>query len=193
MNGLISEGVSPYAVTNYAEAESLQAFKAGDAALMRNWPYAWAELQKDDSAVKGNVGISLMVAQLGERPGATLGSWGLSLMRQSQHKEAAVEAIRYLTSEDAQRQRFLNNGYTPIQADLFNDPEMLKASPVLPDLLMALNHAVVRPPTPLYAQLSDVVQRELNGLFTAAGSADEAMATSQQRSQTLLRAAGATP
>ncbi len=64
---------------------------------------------------------------------------------------------------------------------------------VLPDLLVALNHAVVRPPTPLYAQLSDVVQRELNGLFTAAGSADEAMATSQQRSQTLLRAAGATP
>ena len=114
-------------------------------------------------------------------------------MRQSQHKEAAVEAIRYLTSEAAQRQRFLNNGYTPIQADLFNDPEMLKASPVLPDLLKALNHAVVRPPTPLYAQLSDVVQRELNGLFTAAGSADEAMATSQQRSQTLLRAAGATP
>lgn len=193
LNGLISEGVSPYAVTNYAEAESLQAFKAGDAALMRNWPYAWAELQKDDSAVKGNVGISLMVAQPGESPGATLGSWGLSLMRQSQHKEAAVEAIRYLTSEGAQRQRFLNNGYTPIQADLFNDPEMLKASPVLPDLLVALNHAVVRPPTPLYAQLSDVVQRELNGLFTAAGSADEAMATSQQRSQTLLRAAGATP
>ena len=48
--------------------------QGGDAALMRNWPYAWAELQKDDSAVKG-VGISLMVAQPGERPGATLGSW----------------------------------------------------------------------------------------------------------------------
>ena len=193
LNDLIRQGVSPYAVTNYAEAESLQAFKAGDAALMRNWPYAWAELQKDDSNVKGKVGISLMVAQPGERPGATLGSWGLSLMRQSQHQEAAVEAIRYLTSEAAQRARFLNNGYTPIQADLFNDPEMLNSSPVLPELLVALNHAVVRPPTPLYAQLSDVVQRELNGLFTDAGSADEAMATSQQRSQTLLRAAGATP
>ena len=63
LNDLIIEGVSPYAVTNYAEAESLQVFKAGDAALMRNWPYAWAELQKDDSTVKGNVGISLMVAR----------------------------------------------------------------------------------------------------------------------------------
>ena len=193
MNDLINEGISPYAVTNYAESESLQAFKSGDAALMRNWPYAWAELQKDDSNVKGNVGISLMVAQPGERPGATLGSWGLSLMRQSPHQEAAVEAIRYLTNEASQRTRFLNNGYSPTQANLFSDPEMLKSSPVLPELEVALNHAVVRPPTPLYAQLSDVVQRELNGLFTETGSADEAMATSQQRSQTLLRAAGATP
>ena len=193
LNDLINEGISPYAVTNYAESESLQAFKSGDAALMRNWPYAWAELQKDDSNVKGNVGISLMVAQPGERPGATLGSWGLSLMRQSPHQEAAVEAIRYLTNEASQRTRFLNNGYSPTQANLFSDPEMLKSSPVLPELEVALNHAVVRPPTPLYAQLSDVVQRELNGLFTETGSADEAMATSQQRSQTLLRAAGATP
>ena len=193
MNDLISEGVSPYAVTNYAEAESLQAFKAGDAALMRNWPYAWAELQKEDSAVKGKVGVSLMVAKPGERPGATLGSWGLSLMRQSPHKQAAVEAIRYLTSEASQRSRFLNNGYTPTQADLFGDPQMLRASSVLPELLVALNHAVVRPPTPLYAQLSDVVQRELNGLFTEDGSAQDAMGISQQRSQTLLRAAGAKP
>ncbi|MCB4395021.1 ABC transporter substrate-binding protein [Synechococcus sp. HB1133] len=193
LNDLINEGISPYAVTNYAESESLQAFKSGDAALMRNWPYAWAELQKDDSNVKGNVGISLMVAQPGERPGATLGSWGLSLMRQSPHQEAAVEAIRYLTNEASQRARFLNNGYSPTQANLFSDPEMLKSSPVLPELQLALNNAVVRPPTPLYAQLSDVVQRELNGLFTETGSADEAMATSQQRSQTLLRAAGATP
>ena len=62
LQSLITKGISPYAVTNYAESESLQAFKAGDAALMRNWPYAWAELQKDDSNVRGNVGISLMVA-----------------------------------------------------------------------------------------------------------------------------------
>ena len=193
LNDLISDGVSPYAVTNYAESESLQAFKAGDAALMRNWPYAWTELQKDDSTVKDKVGISLMVAQPGERPGATLGSWGLSLMRQSPHKQAAVEAIRFLTSERSQRSRFLNNGYTPTQADLFSDPEMVKASPVLPELRVALNHAVVRPPTPLYAQLSDVLQRELNGLFTEDGSAQNAMTVTQQRSQTLLRAAGAKP
>ena len=190
---LINSGISPKAVTNFAEPESLQAFKAGDAAFMRNWPYAYAELQKPDSAVRGRVAVTTMVSQSGEQPTATLGSWGLSLLNDSPHKSSAVEAIRYLTSEAAQRERFLNQGYTPTSAVLFADPELVAVSPVLPDIGRALSVAVPRPPSPLYAQLSDVVQRELNGLFTDAGSPDEAMATSQQRSQTLLRAAGATP
>lgn len=191
LQSLITKGISPYAVTNYAESESLQAFKAGDAALMRNWPYAWAELQKDDSNVRGNVGISLMVAQPGEAPAATLGSWGLSLMHQSTHQAAAVEAIRYLTSEAAQRQRFLDFGYSPTASDLFRDPEMLAASEVLPELERALNHAVARPPTPLYAQLSDILQRELNGLLTEGGTAQLTMQRTETRGETLLRAAGA--
>ena len=72
---------------------------------MRNWPYAWAELQKPESNVRGNVGIALMVAEPDQSPAATVGSWGLSLLKQSPHREAAIEAIRYLTSEAAQRER----------------------------------------------------------------------------------------
>ena len=97
-------------MTNFAEPESLQAFKAGDAAFMRNWPYAYAELQKSDSAVRGHVAVTTMVAENGEQPTATLGSWGLSVLSDSSHKTSAVEAIRYLTSDAAQRERFLEPG-----------------------------------------------------------------------------------
>ena len=112
-------------------------------------------------------------------------------MHQSNHQAAAVEAIRYLTSEAAQRQRFLDFGYSPTASDLFRDPEMLAASEVLPELERALNHAVARPPTPLYAQLSDILQRELNGLLTEGGTAQQTMQRTETRGETLLRAAGA--
>ena len=95
LQSLIDQGVSPKAVTNYAEPEALQSFKVGDAAFMRNWPYAWAELQKTDSAVKGNVGITTMVAKPGHST-ATLGSWGLTVLKGSSHIEASIEAIRFL-------------------------------------------------------------------------------------------------
>ena len=190
MQQLISEGTSPLAVSNYAEPESLQAFKAGDAALMRNWPYAWAELQSDSSAVKGRVGVTTMVAEPGASPAATLGSWGFSLLRGSQHQQATAEAIRALTSSQAQRDRFLQQGYTPTDASLFEDPELLEASPVLPQLKEALAIAVPRPITPLYAQMSDLLQRQLSGVLTEKRDPDQAMNQLQGATITLLRSAG---
>ena len=190
MQQLISEGTSPLAVSNYAEPESLQAFKAGDAALMRNWPYAWAELQSDSSAVKGRIGVTTMVAEPGASPAATLGSWGFSLLRGSQHQQSTAEAIRALTSSQAQRDRFLQQGYTPTEASLFEDPELLEASPVLTQLKEALAIAVPRPITPLYAQMSDLLQRQLSGVLTEKRDPDQAMEQLQGATITLLRSAG---
>ncbi len=190
MHSLIRDGISPKAVTNFSEPESLQSFKAGDSAFMRNWPYAWAELQKQDSAVRGNVGVTTMVALPGEQGRATLGSWGLSLLHHSKHKEAAVQAIRYLTSEAAQKERFLKDGYTPTSSNLFHDPELIAVSAVLPQIRKALSLAIERPPTPLYAQLSDVLQRRLSAVLTNEQSVDRAMEQAQSNSDVILQSAG---
>ena len=168
----------------------LQVFKAGDAALMRNWPYAWAELQAPGSAVQGRVGVTTMVAEPGLIPAATLGSWGLSILRGTQHPEATAEAIRYITSTEAQRDRFLGQGYTPTATSLFQDPELLAVAPVLPELAGALDHAVARPSTPLYAQMSDLLQRQLSGILTGTVPVKDGMAQAQDATLTLMRAAG---
>ena len=190
MERLISSGVSPRAVTNYSEPETLQAFKAGDAALMRNWPYAWAELQKPDSAVQGKIGITTMVAEPGVTPVATLGSWGLSVLRGTRHREATVEAIRYLTSAEAQKTRFLDQGYTPTIETLYKDPDLLTVAPHLPQLAAALELATPRPPTPLYAQISDVLQRQLSGVLTGDQTVTDALERIQDTTSTILQSAG---
>jgi multiple sugar transport system permease protein len=50
---------------------------------------------------------------------------------------------------------------------LFTDPELIAVSSALPEIAKALEYSVSRPPSPLYAQLSDLLQRQLNGLLTA--------------------------
>ena len=131
-----------------------------------------------------------MVAQPGASPAATLGSWGFSLLRGSPHQQATAEAIRALTSPDAQRDRFLRQGYTPTHAALFHDPALLEASPVLPQLEEALSIAEPRPITPVYAQMSDLLQRQLSGLLTEKRDPDQAMDQLQGATLTLLRSAG---
>ena len=192
LRGLIDQGVSPEAVTNYAESEALQSFKVGDSAFMRNWPYAWAELQNSDSAVKGNVGITTMVAKPGHST-STLGSWGLTILKGSSHVDASIEAIRFLTTESAQKQLFLNYGYTPTQQSIFDDPQLLEESPILSEFGKALKVVKPRPQTPLYAQISDVLQRQLSGILTREQTPQLGMDVATINTDQILISAGDRP
>ena len=189
LQSLIDQGVSPKAVTNYAEPEALQSFKVGDAAFMRNWPYAWAELQKTDSAVKGNVGITTMVAKPGHST-ATLGSWGLTVLKGSSHIDSSIEAIRFLTSESSQKQLFQKYGYTPTMQSVFDDPQLLKESPILAEFGKAQQVVKPRPETPLYAQISDVLQRQLSGILTHEQSPQLGMNVAAVNTDQILISAG---
>ena len=186
---LIDHGVSPNAVTNYAEPEALQSFKVGDAAFMRNWPYAWTELQKTDSAVKGNVGITTMVARPGHST-ATLGSWGLTVLKGSAHVNASIEAIRFLTNESSQKQLFLNHGYTPTQQSVFDDPQLLQDKPILAEFGQALKVVKARPETPLYAQISDVLTRQLSSILTRETTPKDGMNVATSHTNQILISAG---
>ncbi|MEB3306770.1 MAG: ABC transporter substrate-binding protein [Cyanobacteriota bacterium] len=187
---LVEAGITPPTVANMTEPEALQVFQAGDAAFMRNWPYAWAELNKPESLLRGKVGITTMVSEAGEPHAATQGSWGLALLAGSRHKAAAVEALRYLTSVEAQKQLNLNWGYTPTRLSLFDDPELLAINPVLSELKQALSDAVLRPLTPVYAQLSDLLYRDVNNVITGGILPEPAMAELQSNSERLLVTAG---
>ena len=190
LNDLIDSGASPKSVTNFAETESLQAFETGDAAFMRNWPYAWSELQKETSTVKGKVGVTTMVAETKRNSTATLGSWGFSILNNSKNKNEAFQAIRFLTSDNAQKDLFINNGYTPTKSKIFKDSELIKISPILPVLEEALEIARPRPETPLYAQISDVLQKQLSIILTTKKDVYNTMNIAKNKTDKVMSAAG---
>jgi multiple sugar transport system substrate-binding protein len=190
LQDLVRQGITPEAVANMGEPEALQLFQAGDAAFMRNWPYAWAELNKPDSPLRGKVAFTTMVSEEGKPHAATQGSWGFSLLAGSKHKAAAVEVLRFLTSAEAQKQLNLRWGYTPTRLSVFEDPELRAANPVLADLQQALAAAVLRPLSPVYAQLSDLLYRDVNTVITGDQPAPTAMRELQSNSERLLRSSG---
>ena len=193
LTDLIETGISPRAVTTFAEPEALRNFQSGESAFMRNWPYAWAELQKQDSPVRGKIGISTMVSLPGVEPASTLGSWGFTLLRGSNHKDAVIKAIKYLTSAEAQRVMFIEHGYTPTVKALYEDLELIQDYPHLALLSRALNNAVLRPETPIYAQISDVLQRSLSASLTGEEKPELSMNRADRSSEQILVAAGGTP
>ena len=186
---LVRTGVTPGAVASFAENEALQLFAAGEAAFLRNWPYAWREIERSGGPASGHVGVVPVLAAPGQVTGGTLGTWGLSMLKGTPHPEEAAAVLGWLTGPETQRQLALHEGYAPTWKALYDDADLGRRQPLLAVQRQALAQAVLRPPSPLYSQLSDVLQRQVNGLISGRGNAAEAMATAQRQSQAVLRAA----
>ena len=138
----------------------------------------------------GKVGVSPVVSAPGQSSGGTLGTWGLSLLKGSAHPQQAAEVIRWFTGPDTQKALVLDQGYAPTWAVLYDDPELKARHPLLEVQRQALEQGpLVRPLTPLYAQLSDVLQRQMNGMLTSQQPASRAMEAAQDQSDVLLASA----
>src|SRR4029079_7090874 len=91
------EKIVPAAVLTWQEEQTRLVFQNGQAAFMRNWPYAFALLQDGSrSAVAGHVGVSSLPAAPGGRPTAALGGSSLAINAHSDRISEAYRLIEYL-------------------------------------------------------------------------------------------------
>jgi multiple sugar transport system substrate-binding protein len=175
MKTVIEQGITPPGVTNYLEEDSLRLFENGNAAFLRNWPYVWAEANKEGSPVQGNIALKPMVHAPNENPAACLGGWGFGVSATTPHPEAAWKVVEYFTSREAVKQFVLDYAYVPSRRALFNDPDILERYPHYLQLLEVAETTVPRPPVGQYAQLSDILQRYLSAAITNQMTPEAAM------------------
>jgi trehalose/maltose transport system substrate-binding protein len=177
--------ITPEGVTTYKEEDSRGVWQAGNAAFMRNWPYAWALAQADDSVIKDKVGVGLLPKGDGEdaQNAATLGGWQMMASKYSQSPDAAVEFCRFMTSREVQRAHAIDHSRLPTIVDLYDDEAVLEAQPFFGSLKdVFLGGAVPRPSTvsaDLYNDVSTAYFTAVNEILTGqaeAGPRVEALA-----------------
>jgi trehalose/maltose transport system substrate-binding protein len=140
--------ISPEGVLNYTEEEARGVFQAGNAAFMRNWPYAWALAQGSDSPVKDKVGVApLPKGGAGGKNAGALGGQLLAVSKYSKNPEPAADLVMYLTSPGEQKRRAIVGSFNPTIPALFKDPEIQKAAPFIGELFEVFTNAVARPAT----------------------------------------------
>jgi multiple sugar transport system substrate-binding protein len=175
MRQAIADGITPPGVTNYLEEDSLRVFENGNAAFLRNWPYVWAEANKDGSPVQGQIALKPMVHAEGQTAAACLGGWGFGIAANTPHPEEAWQVVEFFTSRAGQKQFALEHAYVPSRRDLFTDPDILAKFPHYEQLLEVAETTIPRPPVGQYAQLSDILQRYLSAAITDQMSSEAAM------------------
>ena len=120
--------VTPDLVTTTTEEPSREIFGRGKAVFMRNWPYAWRLLQREGSAVKDKVGITVLPHFRRKRSAATLGGWQLAVNKHSKHPQAAEKFVAFMTSSKAQKHLGLTVGFQPTRKALYEDAAARRAA-----------------------------------------------------------------
>jgi multiple sugar transport system substrate-binding protein len=176
MRDLITSGAAPSDVLTWHEEESRFAFQNGAAAMMRNWPYAVTLLkQPRDSRVAGKFAVAPMPGGTGGAPTATLGGGALAINAFTTHPDAAWKVVEFLTAPEQILDRSRLSGYPPRTA-LYDDPRLGEILPIPLALARSIvERAVPRPATPIYSQLSELLQIDLHRALSGQVNPDRAL------------------
>jgi multiple sugar transport system substrate-binding protein len=190
--GIVKDGVAPESVSTYTETETDPAFLGNKAVFARNWPYMYALAgTKDFPDVKPEQ-IGIAPLPLGEGQTqlvSALGGWNMLINAQSDMQDEAWEFVKFMTSEQAQRQRALSASLLPTRPSLYQDSEIRKSLPVVVQGEEALKHARSRPVSPYYSDMSLEMQEQFNGVVSG-DTSPEAAVKSLQQSLTQIVEAG---
>lgn len=153
--------ISPEGVTTYQEEDARRVFQAGNAAFMRNWPYAYVLGQGGaagdvETAIKDKFGVTNLPAGDSGAAAAALGGWQLGVSAYSANAELATKLALWLTAPEQQEERWLKLTNLPTMPAIYTDPDVLAATPWVANLVPVFENASPRPSTVTGAKYNDV-------------------------------------
>ena len=185
---IIKYKITPPLVTTAIEEPTRHIFGNGKAVFLRNWPYAWNIFERDDSPIKGKVGISTLPSFSGGKSASTLGGWQLGVNRYSEYPEAAEKLIKFLTSPEAQKTLALAIGYKPTRKSLYNDKELIREQPFVVSLYEVFMKARPRPVSPYYMNITQMLQPEFSAAISGIKTPEDALNSAHNQIEHILKA-----
>jgi multiple sugar transport system substrate-binding protein len=182
----------PSSVLTWQEEQVRYTFQNGDAAFMRNWPYAWALLQDGtQSQVASRFAVAPFPAGDGGRPTAALGGAQLAVNAWSANPALAWALVTFLTAPQQMLERARLVSQLPSRRSLYDTTALADALPLPVDQLReVLDAAVARPVTPVYSELSEILQVRLHRALSGQQAPAAALRDAAREMRSVLARSG---
>lgn len=179
---MITSGVSPKAVSTMQETTTDPYFVGGKAVFARIWSYEYALAgTKDYPNVKPEqIGVTSLPIGTGGTQANCLGGWNMYISALSDKQDEAWEFVKWMTGEQAQKQRAIAATLLPTRKSLYQDPELRKKVPTVAVAADAIKQARPRPVSPYYSDMSLKMAEEFNSSLKGDVSPEEAVHTLQK-------------
>lgn len=183
MMEIVQSDFVPVDVTTFTEKETLTAFLEGETVFARHWPAMFAQATNpEQSKVVDNVAIAPLPAG-DARSAAALGGWMAGISKFSEHPQEAWEFLNFMISAEGQKIVAIHSTQTPTYLPLYDDEEVQKASPLFAnkDFVNGISGAVPRPITPIYPEISDIIQIEVSKALAGQQTAEQAIKNMEEQ------------
>ncbi|MBI4485977.1 MAG: ABC transporter substrate-binding protein [Acidobacteria bacterium] len=186
------DGFVPSSVLTWQEEQARFAFQNGDAAFMRNWPYAWALMQDGArSQVANRFAVAPFPAEGGGRPTAALGGAQLAVNARSANPALAWALVRFLAAPAQMLERARLATQLPARRSLYDSDGLAEALPIpIDQLRQMIDAAVPRPVTPVYSEFSEVLQVRLHRALSGQQTPTAALREAAREMRALLARSG---
>ena len=156
---------SPRGSKSWHHPERMSAYSRGRIAQIMTWPAFVKNLEdKSQSLVVGKNAYAVPPHSKFGRPSPVAGTWTIALSKKSQNKELAVE-FAYWWASQKNGKKLVADGMNPVRKDLFTDPDLIQTNPWFPGILENFSHAVVRPRSPRYKEVSDKISTHFTNMI----------------------------
>ncbi len=185
--------VSPPDTLAFDWEDSLDEFMSGHSALCYAWTMRAARLELDlHSRVKGKIALLPHPNVHGVRRCVPLGGFFLAIPSNISHEraESARQAIQWMTSSEAMKSNALNGLPIAPRFSVSSDPELAIISPIVSFVDELARTGLIcntmRPLTPVYSRIEDVLGSEIHDALCGRISHDQALCAAQTKVQDLL-------
>lgn len=184
---LMAEGVAPANSAEVRTDDTRMTFQGGDAIFAVLWAYGWSLFQGDESEVNDKVGVARLPSVADGEPVTCLGGWQWAVSAFSEHKEEAVELVKYLSGPEVSKLRAVKASNLPARTAVYDDPDVLEAAGWFADALPVVETAMSRPTSPRYNEISDIIRSSVNAVVAGAVTPEDAAAQMELRLRRVMR------
>ena len=185
---MVADGVAKANISEVGTDDTRKEFQAGKVVFGIVWGFAWNHFQNGDtSKVKGKVGVVKLPSMPGGEAVSCMGGWSWAVSSFSKNKTETVKLVRWLSSPAVAKQLALRGSMQPAFAEVFNDPDVIKANPWFSAALPVVETARPRPVTPMYRPISDALRINFNSVMAGARTPEQALDEIEHRFRRALR------
>jgi multiple sugar transport system substrate-binding protein len=178
---MVKSGSMSRGILNWAQADVLNEFIHGRAAMMVNGPWQLPVIKAEAK----NLDWGVTVLPKGKQSASVLGGENLAISTACKNVDGAWRFIEWMEEPDNFKQLQIDTGNLPSQKQLLKDPYWSK-DPVYSVFAQQLLVAKPRAYGPNYPKISDAIQKAMQAAISGQSSVDDALAKAQETITPLL-------